>query len=165
METLSTNHMNSPLAHGGSGPTQFVFQNQSEEEQSGFDFWGILGRRKWIVFLGMITGMGLGTLVHYQTPPIYESTAQVRIEPKDKMVMHLSNSELMLPTVNEGARHDKIIASQLTVRACFEANDLYQLPSFEDMNEDDVIIYVLNNLEVAPDKEDPLVYNLSLIHI
>ena len=73
METLSTNHANQPLGHPGSGPTQFVFNSTSEEEQGGFDFWGILGRRKWIVFLGLIAGMGLGTLVHYQSAPIYES--------------------------------------------------------------------------------------------
>ena len=161
MDTLSTNHMNSPMGHAGPGQTQFVFQNQAEDEQTGFDFWGILGRRKWIVFLGMITGIGLGTFVHYQTAPIYKSSAMVRIEPKDPMVMRVSQGDLMLPSVNEGTRHDKIIATQLTVRACFEANDLYGLSSFVDMQEDDVIKYVLENLEVLPDKEDPLVYRLN----
>ena len=139
MDTLSTNHMNSPMGHAGPGQTQFVFQNQAEDEQAGFDFWGILGRRKWIVFLGMISGIGLGTFVHYQSAPIYRSEAMVRIEPKDPMVMRVSSSELMLPSVNERTRHDKIIATQFTVRACFEANDLYGLSSFVDMSEDDAL--------------------------
>ena len=162
METLSTNHANQPLGHPGSGPTQFVFNSTSEEEQGGFDFWGILGRRKWIVFLGLIAGMGLGTLVHYQSAPIYESEAKVRIEPKDPLVMPFGKGDVMLPSTAEMiTRHDKIIPTQLTIRGCFEENDLYQLASFEDMSEEDVIKYVLENLVVMPDKEDPMVYKLN----
>ena len=45
----------------------FFIGNQMDmpgEEAEAFDFFGVLNRRKWLVFLGLVTGMGLGGLYH-----------------------------------------------------------------------------------------------------
>lgn len=158
METLSPNPMNQLP---GVGP-QVVFANSQEEQKSAFDFWGILNRRKWIVFLGLCTGLGLGTLVHYQTPPVYRSEAQVRIEPKSRPAMRVTQTELMVPDVETvPTRHDRIIPKPVTIQSCFDSNNLYRLGSFEDMSREDTIKYVLENLEVEPDKEDAFNYKLE----
>ena len=49
-------------------------------QQDGVDVWGILARRKWLVILGMILGLGLGYIYLLQADPVYESIAQVLIE-------------------------------------------------------------------------------------
>lgn len=160
METFPNNRMNQYPAQ----QPPVVFANSQEEQQSSFDFFGILNRRKWIVFLGLCTGLGLGTLVHYQSPPIYESTADIRIEPKNPMVMQMTQTNPLVPDVESilPTRHDRIIPKQVTVESCFEKTDgLYALSSFEDMTREDTIEHVLENLTVVPDKEDNYNYTVS----
>ena len=47
-------------------------------EDIGFDFWGVLNRRKWLIFLGLVTGVALGYLYDIQTEKIYQSEAVIR---------------------------------------------------------------------------------------
>lgn len=146
-------------------PQQMVFQNSpQEEESSGFDFLGVLNRRKWIVFLGLCTGLGLGTLVHYQSAPIYESVADIRIEPRNPMVMKMTNTDLMLPDMEKimPTRHDRIIPKEVTIATCFnEEVGLYSLESFDEMGRDETVDYVLDNLIVEMDKEDSYNYTIK----
>ena len=58
-----------------------------DNEEAAFDFWGVLNRRKWLVFLGLITGLALGALVYAKSQTIYESVAAVNIEPKNRAVI------------------------------------------------------------------------------
>ena len=51
----------------------------SQEEESAFDFWGVLNRRKWLVFLGLVSGIAIGALVYAKSETIYESVAAVHI--------------------------------------------------------------------------------------
>ncbi|MDG1873848.1 MAG: hypothetical protein P8J27_08045, partial [Mariniblastus sp.] len=94
-------------------PTPLVFSMQGEnQEESSFDFWGILNRRKWLVFLGLVTGMALGALYHAQCETIYASSARVKIEPKDPLYIAMSNSpgSYMGQTASDlGVRHDQFI--------------------------------------------------------
>jgi len=140
--------------------------------QNRFDFWGILDRRKWIVFLGLITGIGLGVLYYYQTPILYKSTAKIRIAPRNPITIQLHrlggpggilpNTEDIMPL-----RHDKIIAEDVTIRTCLEGEKqdgaLYKLPSFEGREKEAIIKLVKEHLTVLPDKEDPYNYELSYI--
>ncbi len=161
METFPNNRMQQFPAQ----QPQMMFANTPpEDEQSSFDFFGILNRRKWIVFLALCIGLGLGTLVHYQSTPIYESVADIRIQPKHPLAMKVTNTELMVPNMEQyvSTRHDRIIAKQVTVESCFEKSvGLYSLPSFEEMGREDTIKFVLENLSVEPDKEDEFNYTIK----
>ena len=59
------NQMGSPM-----GMPPIIMAQDNEE--SAFDFWGVLNRRKWLVFLGLITGLALGALVYAKSETIYE---------------------------------------------------------------------------------------------
>ncbi len=144
---------------------EMVFQNR-------FDFWGILDRRKWIVFLGLLAGIGLGVLYYYQTPILYKSTAKIRIAPRNPINIQLHrfgqpggilpNAEDILPL-----RHDKIIDEKITVEKCLDGEKqdgaLYKLPSFEGQDKDAIVELVKKNLTVVPDKEDPFNYEMEYI--
>ena len=50
----------------------FLLAGPEAEETNNFDFWGVLNRRKWLVFLGLITGMALGSVFHAKSETVYE---------------------------------------------------------------------------------------------
>lgn len=130
-------------------------------EDIGFDFWGVLNRRKWLIFLGLVTGVALGYLYDIQTEKIYQSEAVIRIEPRNPMAFPISRSEAMLPeTDNFARRHDRIINQEITVHNCLINNNLFVLDSLSDLPEDEAIAEVLANLEIEPEREDP--YNFKL---
>lgn len=139
--------------------------------QHRLDFWGILDRRKWVVFLGLITGIGLSVLYYYQTPVLYKSTAKIRIFPRDPIMANLRswNSNGILPHSEEimPTRHDKIIREEVTIRRCLEGEQqdgaLYKLPSFKGQEADLVVKEVYDNMTVTPDKED--IYNYEIEYV
>ena len=50
-----------------SQPTPFVLANLGDQnENTNFDFWGVVNRRKWLLFLGLLTGVILGALYNAQ---------------------------------------------------------------------------------------------------
>ncbi|MCH2179252.1 MAG: polysaccharide biosynthesis tyrosine autokinase [Mariniblastus sp.] len=144
------------------GPPILLSDTNHQDEDIGFDFWGVLNRRKWLIFLGLVTGMGLGYLYDVQTAKIYESKAVIRIEPKNPMALPISRSDLMLPeTDNFARRHDRIINQEITVDTCLRSNNLFVLDSLSDLPEDEAVAEVLKNLEIEPEREDPFNFQLS----
>jgi len=156
VEAVPNQHLNTAQV------APLLLADPNAENEATFDFWGVLSRRKWLVFLGLVTGMGLGYLYDVQTDKIYKSTAVVRIEPVDPMALMLSRTELMAPEPERFARrHDRIIDQPVTVERCLEANGLFVLSSFEDMSKEEVVQEVVENLEVTPEREDPFNYELT----
>ena len=149
-----------PSHSGGMPQPPFFVGNQMDmpgEEGEAFDFFGVLNRRKWLVFLGLVTGMGLGGLYHANSPLVYESKANIRIEPKAPRIFNVSGSEAMLPSSEDDilTRHDRMIGQDFLVRLCLEKNGLNNLPSFQDVADDEVVLEVMDNLAILPDREDP----------
>ncbi len=131
----------------------------SDPEEEKFDFWGVLNRRKWLVFLGLITGLGLAGLYYAQTDTIYRSEARVKIEPKDPLMMDFSGSKRFAPGSELlSYRHDRFIAQPNIVQSCLEKFRLYTLKSFEELVEEDVVQDVLDNMVVVPDPEEHFIY-------
>ena len=147
------------------------------EEESGFDFWGVLNRRKWLVFLGLVCGMGLGTLFYAKSHVVYESVAYVKIEPKDRFVPINNGSNGLFPEYDEGVRHDRFMSQENIINKMFDDRPrLEGLRSFDDYpSREDKIEYIQENLRIGQDKEEPTLYqvsyqnslakDLSLIHI
>ena len=66
------------LPHQPGQPAPYIFAAPGEQQpDSSFDFWGVLNRRKWLVFLGLVSGMALGALYDAQCETI-EASCQVR---------------------------------------------------------------------------------------
>ncbi len=149
METLPSQH--------GQGPA-FVLANSDEE--SSFDFWGVLNRRKWLVFLGLVTGMALGGLYHAQCPEVFESRAKVNIVPKNSPGFKMTSTDVMRPNMEKNTtRHDRLIGQHNIVHKCLL--DLMDLKSFDDIPTGEVVSHVIENIEITPDKEQPTLYELK----
>jgi capsular exopolysaccharide synthesis family protein len=149
VETLPSQH--------GQGPA-FVLANSDEE--SSFDFWGVLNRRKWLVFLGLVTGMALGGLYHAQCPEVFESRAKVNIVPKNSPGFKMTSTDVMRPNMEKNTtRHDRLIGQHNIVHKCLL--DLMDLKSFDDIPTGEVVSHVIENIEITPDKEQPTLYELK----
>ncbi|MFK7768699.1 MAG: polysaccharide biosynthesis tyrosine autokinase [Mariniblastus sp.] len=150
--------------HPHNAPQPYMVAQQAAPEESGFDFWGVLNRRKWLVFLGLLTGMLLGGLYHAQCDTIYKSEAKVRIEPKDPFIFSLNGGSQrngLMPTAADlNIRHDQLIGEFNIVKKCLNENDLLTLKSFESLPNDEIIPEVRSNLEVTQNKEEPILYDL-----
>ena len=143
-------------------PVPFVFTSPDVSEDSPFDFWGILNRRKWLVFLGLVTGMALGAIYDAQCETIYKSVAKIKIEPKDPLYLPMSqNSRTMFPMAADMAiRHDQLIGQYNIVQRCLLENNLSALESFADLANDETIPNVMNNLVVTQNKDEQVLYEL-----
>lgn len=148
------------LSHHVSSQTP-AFVLAAPQEVSSFDVWGVLSRRKWLVFLGLITGLALGGLFNAQCENIYRSEAKVKIEPRKSTVMQITNTNPVAPLTEDfEMRHDRLIGEHNIVKKCLHENNLMDLKSFNDMPIDDVIEYVKANLYARPDREEKSLYTL-----
>lgn len=75
------------------------------EQQAGsnVDIWGMLSRRKWIIILGVICGLGVGYLQFTKSESVFTSSA--------KLLVELTNHNMPIDgvMVNGGAKSDHII--------------------------------------------------------
>ncbi len=130
------------------------------QDEKPFDFWGITSRRKWLVFLGLATGLGLGGLYNAWAEVIYESLSNVRIEPQTPIVLQVGKQgKSMVPDSDQfDFRHDRTIAQYSTIERCLNQNNLFALDSLKYLSKDDAVKEVLENLTILPDKDDIFIY-------
>lgn len=135
-------------------------------QQTSFDIWGLLSRRKWIIVIMGLIGLGAGFLYYYQADRIYQSEAKISIEPKNKIALKTTNSD-DLQSVIEASRtsHDQMIDSQVFLQKVMNSNtgnqSLFELETFQNMNSEDAVAFVEQKLEVDPDIQNLDIYYLS----
>ena len=145
---------------GGPMPGMPPVVFQSEDEDASFDLLGVLNRRKWLVFLGLITGLTIGVLIYSKSETIFESSAVISIEPKQKPIVNSNQSQSFAPTVQEDVAHEKLIGQRLMVRNCITSEELHNLKTFDGIAEDEIVDEILNNLSVTSDREAPYIYSI-----
>ncbi len=152
------------LPHQPGQPAPYIFASQGEQPpETSFDFWGVLNRRKWLVFLGLVAGMALGALYNAQCEIVYQSVARIKIEPKDPLYIPMSiHDRSIMPGVSETIRHDQLIGQPNIVDQCLKQNDLLGLSSFESLPEKKIVSEVIGNLMVEQNREEPILYELTL---
>ncbi len=132
--------------------------------ESKFDFWGILNRRKWIVFLGLISGLLLATLYQYKTPSRYQSVAKFSIQPKDQNFIRFSQFTLnsVLPSAADvlPQRHDKYLVQPELIKECCDNYNIYTKSSYASMTKSETIKQIIEDLEAIPEKEDPYLFTV-----
>ena len=141
--------------------TPFIMAPEAEEAPS-FDFWGVLNRRKWLVFLGLVCGLALATLVYAKSSDVFESIAYVKIEPKQRFTP-VGNGKPMFPEHEEGVRHDRFMNQENIINKMFDEN-----PSLEGLecffpfpSREDKIEYIVESLSIGQDSEEPTLYKVS----
>lgn len=147
----------------GQNPTQFVFAPPEQDEPS-FDYWGVLGRRKWLIFLGLIVGLAAGGFYNSQTPVIYKSRARVRIEPKDPVVFKgLSGRDASYDNSTDfEIRHDQLIGEFNIIEACLLAKGLDKVQSLADIGTmDEKVSKVKGGLTITQNREEQILYEIE----
>lgn len=104
----------------------------------GLDLWGTVLRRKWLLIVGALVGVGLGSLWYFQTPPKFESAAQIHVTSKglarafqsgeinnsyDAYMSGYYISYHVLPT------HAVVIRSPMIIRKAVQTRNLSKLES------------------------------------
>ena len=160
MDPISHPHpQNAPQAPASQ---PFVVKLGDESSVESFDFWGVLNRRKWLVFLGLAVGLGMGVLWHAQSEEIYSSEAHIKIEPKAPVYMRYTPSPVMDPGADAmNYRHDRFIGRINVIEECIQNFKLNTLSSFDDLEQGDISKEIAANLEVVPDRQQPFIYELT----
>ena len=98
--------------------------------QQGFDIWGPLLRRKYLIALFCLIGTGLGYLYFVKTPKTYSSALKLMIT--TQAPPSIVNGDLKL----EGSslpKHASLIASELVLSQAVEAGELEKLATFAEI--------------------------------
>ncbi|MCA9198275.1 MAG: polysaccharide biosynthesis tyrosine autokinase [Planctomycetales bacterium] len=126
----------------------------------GVDVWGIVARRKWLLILGLILGLGLGYIYLLQADPVYESTARVLIETKKPPVMG-NFGEFGMDYASGGeSKHPIIITSPKIVAQAFDNHGLKDLSIFKE-DQTEVVSKMIRNLEVVSVEDGSDVFDIK----
>jgi len=150
-------HLQPP--NGNMNPAPFMLAPQ-EPEEVGFDFWGVLRRRKWLVFLGMLAGLVVGGIYNSQAQKVYESKATVTIEPRAKIHFEFGGSSDQFENISSfDVRHDQLISEDNILSKCL-VGGLGDLETLRDLSPTDQILEIQENLVVAQNREEFSKYEL-----
>ena len=152
-------HLQPP--QGNMNPAPFMFAPQ-EPEEVGFDFWGVLRRRKWLVFLGLLAGLALGGIYNSQSQKIYESKATVTIQPRDKIIWQLGQGGDQYDNLgNFDLRHDQLISENNILHKCLTEHHLSDLETLRELPQEQQYTEIRENLVVIQNREESTKYELE----
>lgn len=162
MSNLPPPNPNLPQTVHNSPQGNWVVAGAPEESEGmKFDLWGLLNRRKWLVFLGIVTGVTLGFVYHYNTDPVYKSEASMSIEPKNPYVAPIGRNEVLPGGQMLSSRHDKFIMKKEFIHNVFKKNEYFKLSSYANMTESEAVSAALDDLDVKPEREEPNIFILE----
>ena len=144
------------------GPSPFMLAPPETEEAS-FDFWGVLRRRKWLVFLGLLAGLAVGGIYNSQCAKVYESRATVTIQPKEQRTYQFDrgNNQWSDDKGSFDYRHDQLIAEDNILTKCLIKYDLQELPTLRDFPPTEQIKAIQDDLVVTQNREEASKYELE----
>ncbi|MFO0944508.1 MAG: polysaccharide biosynthesis tyrosine autokinase [Planctomycetota bacterium] len=138
----------------------------AQGSQQGFDFVGLLKRRKWWIVVGAILGLSGGYAYYNLASPIYESFAQLIIVqrqaeiPTDAKSRNTRGAETTV-TGEMLATQMELVGSVSTLDAAIKKHNLNDLASLKDL---DALTTIYENLKISMGgrgSEDAAVINLS----
>ena len=142
----------------------FLLAGPEAEESSSFDFWGVLNRRKWLVFLGLITGMALGAVFHAKSETVFMSKANVWIEPKKRLIVPMGGNggDILRNYEDSSIRHDKKMNQENIILGMLKNNKgLNNLPSLKDLSDEEKFMYISDNLSVNQNRDEAFLFHVS----
>ena len=127
--------------------------------ETGVDVWGILRRRKWIVMLGTMLGLGLGYIYLLQASPVYESVGQVLIEERKPPTIPIAGFDQHYGFASAEAKHAHLLMSPTILTMAYADYGLSKLPAFAD--ESKALINLRENLDVQLVEEGTNILNVG----
>ena len=138
--------------NGNMNPAPFIMGPQ-EPEETGFDFWGVLRRRKWLVFLGLLAGLVVGGIYDSQAEKIYESKATVTIQPRERITYNIDGKDDPYgDSRSYDYRHDQLIGEDNILTKCLIKYNLKDLETLRDFPPTDQIKEIQENLTILRDR-------------
>ncbi len=129
-----------------SGMTFQSNEVENVQAEQGVDVVGILLRRKWLIIMMMMLGVGLGYIYLLQASPVYESLSQVLIEDKKPPSIALSGIDNQFMNASGEAKHAIMIQSPRILLQAFDGYNLGKLTTFSES--DDPMLKLTSNLDV-----------------
>jgi uncharacterized protein involved in exopolysaccharide biosynthesis len=124
-----------------------------EEGHASPDLLSVAWRRKWLVLLGAVTGLVVGSLYYTQCTPAYRSFAQVLVIKKRPDALPITGSEARASAFEDYlATHQVLIRSPLIVGRAAKKRELQTLKMFE--NGADPASTIMESLAVARDSKE-----------
>lgn len=117
------------IGNGWGGPALGSPVNNAQPQQ-GFDIWGPLQRRKYLIALFCLIGAGLGYLYFVKTPKTYQSAIKLMITTQAPPIF--ADGDLQIKGASMPA-HASLIASQLVLSQAVDAGDLGKLDTFKEI--------------------------------
>ncbi|MBI2478559.1 MAG: polysaccharide biosynthesis tyrosine autokinase, partial [Planctomycetia bacterium] len=102
-----------------------TFEFTPDKEESAWSALAFAWRRKWLVLLLLIVGLGLGYLYFLRQSPLYQSTAQVLVV-EDQPRLPIEGVEMRTST---DEMHVTLMRSQKVIEKAIEVGELDQLAS------------------------------------
>ena len=147
--------------NGNMNPAPFIMGPQ-EPEETGFDFWGVLQRRKWLVFLGLLAGLVVGGIYDSQAEKIYESKATVTIQPRERILYDPDGQGDPYGDARSfDYRHDQLIGEDNILTKCLIKYNLKDLETLRDFPPTDQIKEIQQNLTILQNREEHTKYELE----
>ena len=158
---LAVNMHLQPPNGNNMNPAPFMLAPQ-ESEDVGFDFWGVLRRRKWLVFLGLLAGLVIGGIYNSQAQKIYESKATVTIQPREKIIWKLGQGGDPYDDLAKfDLRHDQLISENNILFKCLTEHGLSDLETLRDLPQEQQFKEIRENLVVIQNREERIKYELE----
>ena len=96
--------------------------------QQGFDIWGPIQRRKYLIALFCLIGAGLGYLYYSKAERMYSSSTELMISTQAPPSMVDGNIQINQDSLS---KHSSLLASQLVLGSAVEAGKLESLKTFQ----------------------------------
>ena len=97
--------------------------------QQGFDIWGPLQRRKYLIALFCLIGTALGYLYYSKTPPTYSSYTRLMITTHAPPA--IVNGDYQMERGESIPKHVNLISSELVLNAAVESGSFEKMKSFD----------------------------------
>ena len=147
--------------NGNMNPAPFIMGPQ-EPEETGFDFWGVLRRRKWLVFLGLLAGLAVGGIYNSQAQKVYESKATVTIQPRERILYDPDGQGDPYGDARSfDYRHDQLIGEDNILTKCLIKYNLKDLETLRDFPPTEQIKEIQQSLIILQNRDEPTKYELE----
>lgn len=125
--------VNPALPHSGdpNGNANLLSSMGPQGQQKGFDIWGPLQRRKYLIVLFSIVGAVLGYLHYSKTPKVYNSSAQLLVSTQAPPSMVDGNFKLETVSL---PKHVSLVSSELVLANASENGKFDRLKTFEGIS-------------------------------
>lgn len=122
---------------------QWQMLDNADQEQSGFDIWGFIRRRKSIVLVLAVFGAGLGYFLFQQQVPRYQSLSRLEL-------IHKSHLPFLQGVMGSDMLEDAmfVIPSPDVLLPAVQNHQLTELETLKGLTDDDAVARIANALEI-----------------